>query len=317
MAITVTYDTLNRYLLLDQVAPDIDDVVTLDVGRDIYSDAKRQWLSNVALFKLAFPFNAVGGFDIGGGVYSGTDYFLSNDVWKIVPYDASHQLSLEGNLRGTNPTASLFISPSGSNTIAIIYERSSLTQRVDTTPAQRELIADAVWDEQLTTHTTAGSAGEALSYVSESNAQISASIITTESIADGVWMEELGAYPSGTAGYALNTVSASSGATPADIAQAVWTDTTSSYAGSLGTFGDTLGTQVPFDIQLILSLAGKRNFRLTDPTYDANGLLLTVTINSFANSADASANTNPTAQLAVSASYDGSNNLSDYVVLNL
>lgn len=272
---TVTYDTTNKLLVLDQVAPDGDNRVTLQVKRDIYSDAKRQWLSNPTLFKLEFPFSAVGGFDLGNGVLSGTDYFLSNDVWKVKPYEADHELALQGNLRGSNPTASLFVPTTGAYRITIIYERSSLTQVVTNSPEQLQSFADAMWDEPLSEHTG-----------------------------------------SGTSGRALSDVSGSSSATPAAIAAAVWNEPTASYATST-TFGYKVGTQVPMDVQLILSLAGKKNFRLVNPTYDANGKLETVTIRSFGNPSDAQSNSNPTAQLAVSASYDGSGNLSDYVVVNL
>jgi hypothetical protein len=272
---TVTYDTTNKLLVLDQVAPDGDNRVTLQVKRDIYSDAKRQWLSNPTLFKLEFPFFAVGGFDLGNGVLSGTDYFLSNDVWKVKPYEADHELALQGNLRGSNPTASLFVTTTGAYTVTIIYERSSLTQVVTNSPEQLQSFADAMWDEPLSEHTG-----------------------------------------SGTSGRALSDVSGSSSATPAAIAAAVWNEPTASYATST-TFGYKVGTQVPMDVQLILSLAGKKNFRLVNPTYDANGKLETVTIRSFGNPSDAQSNSNPTAQLAVSASYDGSGNLSDYVVVNL
>ena len=275
MANTVTFDAVNRLIILDEIAPDADNRVSLDVKRDIYSDAKRQWQVTESLYKLEFPFTAVGGFDIGSGLFSGTDYFLDNDKWKIRPYESDHELLLAGNLRGANPTASIFVPTLGAYTVPIIWERSSLTQVVTNSPEQLSSIASAVWDESLAEHTSSNSAGQALS-----------------------------------------DVSGSTSATPTAIAQAVWGESTSSYS-TPGSFGYTVGTETPFDISLVLGLAGKKNFRLVSPAYDANNNLTSVTVRSYANATDAANNTSPVTELAVSASYDGSNNLTDYVVVNL
>lgn len=275
MANTVTFDATNRLIIFNQVVPDADNRISLNVKRDIYSDAKRQWQTTSSLYGLQFPFTAVGGFDIGGGLFSGTDYFLDNDTWKIRPYESDHELLLAGNLRGANPTASIFIPTIGTYTVPIIWERSSLTQVVTNSPEQLSSFADAVWDESLNEHTASNSAG-----------------------------------------LALADVSGSTSATPAAIADAVWNEQTGSHT-TLGSFGNTVGTETPFDISLVLGLAGKKNFRLITPAYDANNNLTSVTIRSYANSSDAQSNTNQLAELEVSASYDGDNNLTDYVVSDL
>lgn len=55
----------------------------IDVQKDLYSAAKQEWLNEVDnLHKYEFPFNIIGGQDIGGGQKAPTYYFLK-DPWVI------------------------------------------------------------------------------------------------------------------------------------------------------------------------------------------------------------------------------------------
>jgi hypothetical protein len=116
--------------------------------------------------------------------------------------------------------------------------------------------ADAIWDEATSGHTTAGTTGKALTDANNGTPP------TAAAIADAVWDEDIdghmtadtfGAYmgeaasdpwntimtdytDADTAGKILNDIAGSSGATPADIADAVWDEATADHvaAGSAG-----------------------------------------------------------------------------------
>ena len=134
--------------------------------------------------------------------------------------------------------------------------------------------------------------------------------ITETGIADKVWDEQLsGHLDSGSAGYALSNVSASSGATPAAIASAVWGESTSSYT-TPGIFGSTISGNTT-DLKLILGLV-QHNFRMTNQVYDASGNMTSAEINIYPSSADATAETNSINTYYITAVYDGSNRLTDY-----
>lgn len=104
-------------------------------------------------------------------------------------------------------------------------------------------IADAVWDEALSGHSTPGSAGEALS---------GATAPSAADVADAVWDEALSGHTtSGSAGEGLSSASAPSAA---DVADAVWDEalsghTTTGSAGAgltaAGSAGDPWSTALP------------------------------------------------------------------------
>jgi len=103
-------------------------------------------------------------------------------------------------------------------------------------------IADAVWDEALSGHTTAGTAGKQLQDISTGSAPSAAAV------ADAVWDEALAGHLSpGSTGAALDGIQTTVGGiappTSADIADAVWDETLADHltAGSTGEALDNSG----------------------------------------------------------------------------
>lgn len=90
-----TYDTVNKIVIADQ-AP-TSDAVNTDVLRDLYSDAKVQWLNDLALNKFKFPWTTVGGNPLpDGGVVP--RFFFLRPPWVLRPYEADHAWNLSGNI---------------------------------------------------------------------------------------------------------------------------------------------------------------------------------------------------------------------------
>ena len=94
MAAKVTFDPAKREITVTQ-AP-VNGVITLNIKVDLYSDGKEDWLVTPALQKMKFPIEPLGGNPIPIGVL-GDSYILGNG-WYIAPYEADHEMVLEGNL---------------------------------------------------------------------------------------------------------------------------------------------------------------------------------------------------------------------------
>ena len=119
-------------------------------------------------------------------------------------------------------------------TAAAIADNAITSDQLATTAAAE--IADAVWDEAISTHTTTGTTGKALSDASAGSA-------TASAIADAVWDEALSAHlTAGSTGEALNDA----GGSAADP----WT-TTLPAAYSSGQAGWILGNRLDAKISAI------------------------------------------------------------------
>lgn len=118
----------------------------LDVKLDLYSPWK-EWQLTDDNAKYAQAFLAIGGDPIGGGLYAGSYYFLSNG-WKIRPQEADHTLTLVGNIFGEG--GAQIITPTvGGFTVAVNILTSSQAQGVSTsgtTAPTSEENADALLD---------------------------------------------------------------------------------------------------------------------------------------------------------------------------
>lgn len=95
MASKVTFDPVNRYIEVTE-AP-AGGIITLDFSADVYSAGKGDWLSDATLSKLMFPIRPIGGDSLPGGLKYDSTYFLRTP-WKILPYDADHELVIVGNV---------------------------------------------------------------------------------------------------------------------------------------------------------------------------------------------------------------------------
>ena len=132
MGIKATFDVTNLLVILDQVAPDANDKVSIDVKVDLYSDAKEDWLAEPSYAGIEFPFLTIGGDDLGGGLTAGDYYFLRTDLgWRIRPYEATHEVTLVGNLYAVDPDDPLTTPVLGAYTVGVFFERSQLTQTLE------------------------------------------------------------------------------------------------------------------------------------------------------------------------------------------
>lgn len=97
-------------------------------------------------------------------------------------------------------------------------------------------IADQVWDEALSGHTTAGSAGKQLQDISTGSAPSAATV------AAAVWNEALAGHSTaGTSGKKLTDIPTTSAPSAASVADAVWDEAIAGHL-STGTTGEALNT---------------------------------------------------------------------------
>ena len=153
MGAKVTFNEITKIIEVDE-APDVDGEVFIDVKTDLYSDGKEDWVANENLRKFRFPISAVGGNPLPGEKALGSTFFLASD-WKIRPYNASHRLTINGNLYaedGSDP----FLDTIGTHTVRIMQQVSSL---VDSTVAQLEEIEYASFGGGITVDVTSPYSG--------------------------------------------------------------------------------------------------------------------------------------------------------------
>lgn len=209
-----------------------------------------------------------------------------------------------------SPTGSLLVlldAGSGVTDDAFRYQAFNIQQ--DSTLVTLGNVADAVWDEALAGHSTAGSAGKALTDVPADTAdavwdealaghsmtgtagKTLADVPAASATADAVWDEALSGHTtSGTAGKALAD---SATATAAAIADAVWDEASTDHVGA-GSFGRMLS--------VMQSLEGF-NRRVISTTYVDNRPT-SQTMAVYANSTDATADTNRLSTITITRAFD-------------
>ncbi len=152
----------------------------------VYSEWKR-WATqgDNTKFEPAFDL-AVGGNPLGGNILLGSYYFLQNG-WKIRPWNADHTLVIEGNLFPVPDDAGLFVSTVDPFNVLIAMRTSSLTQQVLVEQANainEEVLADAVWNKDVSGITAPDYAGTVLQQsgvdAAQAAAQTSAAVTAAE-----------------------------------------------------------------------------------------------------------------------------------------
>lgn len=138
---------------------------TIDVRQDVYSEWKRQiQLSDNAKWPQAMV--SVGGEALEpepSSKFVPSFYFLLND-WKVRAYIGTDTINLGVNLFASDGTSATISGGSRSSFNSTISEGvTNLVEGTGVTPADILAIAQGVWDENLSAHTTVGSTGRALS----------------------------------------------------------------------------------------------------------------------------------------------------------
>jgi hypothetical protein len=131
----VTFDGDNKQIILNPQYP------VVRVKQDIYSASKR-WLQRRQNSSYLPPLRGIGGDSVGGGVYAGDLYFLTNS-WSIL---VRHQVVVTGVLYNDNVSVSTYTVQSGGGVQATV---SSLAYAYNTTgaivPSAAE-VATQVWN---------------------------------------------------------------------------------------------------------------------------------------------------------------------------
>jgi len=128
---------------------------------DIYSRWK-DWVSTSDGSKYPEAFTVIGGEEIGSGLKAGAYFFLNTvDGWNIRPREASHSLTISGNIFPVQIGDPVFTTTVGAFQVDVNMVTSSLTQQVSTGGGSSltvEQIADAVWSRvpHVSTTLTAG-----------------------------------------------------------------------------------------------------------------------------------------------------------------
>jgi len=122
-------DTTAKKLVVT-LAPDGNDKVQINVQVDIWSDLIEDWEATLALRRFYFPLVAIGGQTISAGKL-GTTYVLL-DPWQIAPYEADHELIIDGNLFTESALVNLVLPTVGAYTVTATRNLSTLVEVVET-----------------------------------------------------------------------------------------------------------------------------------------------------------------------------------------
>lgn len=123
---------------------------TLDMV-EVYSSWK-EWMLLSDNAKYQFAFTVIGGDEIAPGEYLGRTFFLENG-WKIKPQEASHVLTVIGNLYSRDGL-SPFVTTSGAYNVSIRSKFSNLIDMIATgggSALTKEEIADEVMSRDVLT----------------------------------------------------------------------------------------------------------------------------------------------------------------------
>lgn len=147
-------------------------LIVMDTGETVYDvrGAYSCWKDEVFLLDNLtepFAFDTLGYVEYSTGKWVPAFTELING-WKIRPDEANHTLTVEGGILYATAAADPFVDTVGAYTVRIAYAAPVDVLALDTgggaAPTAGE-VADAVWDESLAGHSTAGTAGKLLTDV--------------------------------------------------------------------------------------------------------------------------------------------------------
>lgn len=145
----IIFDGPNKLITLNNV--------TLDTVANLYSRWK-DWVKLTDNAKFLPAFSEVGGENLGGGLQSGINIFLRNDLgWRIKPPEQNILITLAGNLYPNDPDIASFLPTTGAYDSLIRLNLSANLLQVDS--GGGGLTAAQVWAHDVSTATAEGSAG--------------------------------------------------------------------------------------------------------------------------------------------------------------
>lgn len=129
-------------------------VTSVDIKKELYSDAKEHWIDDTTANKFDFPIRVVAGDPTSSGFVE--PFFFLGKGWKIRPDEANHTLLLIGNLElDTGETGDLVVPTTGGFTVLVRNVLSNKALLVGAGP-----IASAVWGAARSSYVAAGTFGE-------------------------------------------------------------------------------------------------------------------------------------------------------------
>ena len=102
--------------------------ILIDVKGDLYSDGKEDWVVTESLRRVEFPIRSVGGDPLPGSQELGATFFLRPD-WKIKPYEASHRLTINGNMYSEDGS-DFMLDTDGTFTVRVMQQVSPLVSAI-------------------------------------------------------------------------------------------------------------------------------------------------------------------------------------------
>jgi len=164
-------DTAAKTLVVT-LAPDGNDLVTINAQIDVWSALLDDWASTLALRRFTFPLILIGGLTISAGKLGST--YVLRTPWQIAPYEADHEQIIDGNLFTESALTKLVLPTVGAFTVIATRNLSTLVEVVEVgtsglTPEESAALAqidgrvdvavstrgtdsgtaDAVWDKTL------------------------------------------------------------------------------------------------------------------------------------------------------------------------
>lgn len=91
MATKVIFDTATKTIKIKT------GITSIDFQVDVFSDGKKDWLSDSALNKFTFPIVSIGGNDAGEGKVVEPTFFI-REGWQIEPASEDHEITIYGNI---------------------------------------------------------------------------------------------------------------------------------------------------------------------------------------------------------------------------
>lgn len=201
----VTFDGFNKLILVNFGE------TSLDFRTDVYS-AWKEWLLDPNHINSKYPIaiSVIGGDPLPGARALGTTFFIENG-WRMRTWDGDHSLTVIGNVY-TREGAPIFVPTLERVTTTIELVNSTLPETLLPTVVLSNTditaVTNRVWNEDLTSYTTANTAGRYVKDTSITTAntviaidQISADIqninippaVAANTIADAVWSKDISA----------------------------------------------------------------------------------------------------------------------------
>lgn len=147
---TIDFDGPTKMVTIGHDGP-----ITETTAADMYSAWKQWVLAGNAQWLPAFA-ESVGGNPIGGGQSLSGYYFLRNDLgWRVTHATFDYEIRIAGDLYPLDPATPWMDPTADAHSVQFVFQRSAASYLiVGDTPSTPADIADAVWAEDPSAHTS-------------------------------------------------------------------------------------------------------------------------------------------------------------------